>query len=245
MNTLSALIVDDEKHCQVSLAKMLEWYCPQIELMGACSNVDEGIEKIKSDKPDIVFLDIEMPVKNGFDLIQSFEEIDFHIIFTTAYDEFALQAFKVNAIAYLLKPIDKLDLESAISRITSLAAQPSGQQKLMEIYTLLKAQNQVGRVAIPTLEGIEFIDPMSIIRCEAEGNYTRIYLTTLKQLYVSKTLKQITPILSAEYFIRPHASHIVNFNFVKKYIKGTGGQLVLDDNTIIPVSRQRKKDLNL
>jgi len=192
-----------------------------------------------------IFLDIEMPRKNGFDLINELENIDFHIIFTTAYDEFALEAFKVNAAAYLLKPVTEIELTKIVNKIIAQPTSTFDQNKLIEIYNMLKSNNSIEKVAIPTQEGMEFVDPKNIIRCKAEGNYTKIHLISNESIFISKTLKQIAELINKSYFIRPHASHLVNVHFIKKYLKGVGGQLVLEDGTIIPVSRHRKSDLNL
>jgi len=245
MDKLKAIIVDDEKHCRISLAKMLEWYCPSVELMQSCDGVDAATEAILKRNPDVVFLDVEMPAKNGFDLLKNFETINFDIIFTTAYDEFAFDAFKVNAIDYLLKPIEKTELKSAVEKITTKKKLDFNQAALLEMYEMMRANKQYNRVAIPTSAGVEFVDPNSIIRCQAEGNYSKIFILEGQEIFISKTLKQLESIINVEYFIRPHASHYVNMNFVKKYHKGVGGQLELDDGTRIPVSRHRKDGLNL
>jgi len=245
MSNWKAIIVDDEKHCRLSLKKMLEWYCPQVSVVSESKNADEGIKAIKEHTPDIVFLDIEMPRKNGFDLINEFDKVDFNIIFTTAYDEFALQAFKVNAAAYLLKPVSEKELTRTVNKIIEQPSSTFDQNKLMEIYEMLKLNNSIEKIAIPTLEGMEFVNPKDIIRCKAEGNYTKIHLISNESIFISKTLKQIAELINKSYFIRPHASHLVNVHFIKKYLKGVGGQLVLEDGTIIPVSRHRKSDLNL
>lgn len=245
MEKLKAIIVDDEKHCRLSLTQYLEWYCPEVELIGTCDGVDAAIELINKQHPEIVFLDIEMPNKNGFDLIKHYEKANFNVIFTTAYNEFALQAFKVNAVDYLLKPVEQSELKAAVQKVSNKQKKDFNQQTLLDIYELIKSNKNYTRVAIPTMEGLEFVDLNNIIRCQAEGNYTKIFLKDGKDIFISKTLKQVEGIINSELFIRPHSSHYVNMNFIKKYHKGVGGQLELEDGTILPVSRHRKDQLKL
>jgi len=241
---MNAIIIDDEKPSRIILEQLLDWHCPTINLLAKCANVDEGLASINRVNPDLVFLDIAMPNKNGFDLFKEMNTINFEVIFTTAYDEFALEAFKVHASAYLLKPIDKDLLIAAVNKIEQ---RHSKQLAPTKIFDLLKEMQQnkhkSSKVAIPTMEGIEYIEATKIIRCFAEGNYTRIYVEQGTVILISKSLKQVEAILDNQLFIRPHNSHLVNSGKIKKYIKGSGGQLIMDDNTIVPVSRSRKDAL--
>lgn len=240
------LIVDDEKHCRITLSKSIEWYCPEIEIVGQFADVDTTLEFLKNNKIDLLFLDIEMPEKNGFDLLYALEKIDFAIIFVTAYDEFAFDAFKVNALSYLLKPVDKDELRAAIDKLHSMTTDGTQQEIIVELYKMLRKRDDTfQKVAIPTQESIEFVDLSTIIRCEANGNYTHIYLENRKPMFVAKTLKQIEEILSeSKMFFRPHNSHVVSLKFLKAYKKGAGGSLEMEDGTVIPVSRSRKEALN-
>lgn len=241
-----SIIVDDEKHCRVTLLKSIEWYCPEIEIIGEFSDVDSAILFLQKHKIDLLFLDIEMPEKNGFDLLYALEKIDFAIIFVTAYDEFAFDAFKVNASSYLLKPVDKDELREAIDKLNHSKNEGLQQEFIIELYEMMKKKDtNFNKVAIPTQESIEFVNLSSIIRCEANGNYTHIYIKNCSPLFVAKTLKQIEEILSdSKMFFRPHNSHIVSLQFLKSYKKGSGGSLEMEDGAIIPVSRSRKEALN-
>lgn len=241
-----SIIVDDEKHCRVTLLKSIEWYCPEVEVVGEFSDVDSAAQFLKSNKIDLLFLDIEMPEKNGFDLLYSLGKIDFAIIFVTAYDEFAFDAFKVNASSYLLKPVDKDELRAAIDKLNHNKKDSLQQEFIIELYQMMKKKDSsFNKVAIPTQESIEFVNLSSIIRCEANGNYTHIFVENRKPLFVAKTLKQIEEILSdSNMFFRPHNSHIVSLQFLKSYKKGSGGSLEMEDGAVIPVSRSRKEALN-
>ena len=247
MDKLKAIIVDDESHCRVTLQKLIDWHCPSVEIINGCGSADEAKKSIISHKPDLVFLDIAMPIKNGFDLLNELDNIDFDVIFTTAFDEFAIEAFKVHAAAYLLKPIDKNELIDAIHNLSKKRQESNlSEAQITAIFKVLSEQNSdFQRIAIPTSEGIEFVDPKHIIRCVAEGNYTRIQVKDNKDIFISKTLKQVEKLINNPSFIRPHNSHLVNMLFVKKYVKGVGGQLIMDDDTAIPVSRYRKESLKL
>ncbi len=239
-----AIIVDDEQHCQVTLKKILEWNCPGVEVIQTCSSVDEAGKYLSENTVDIVFLDIEMPGKNGFDLLYEMSSLDFDVVFTTAYDEFALEAFKTNAVAYLLKPIDKDELVAAVKKIEDLRSDRFTKEKLLDLYNLMtKSNREIHKVAIPTQEGIEFVRADDIIRCEAEGNYTHIHIKNEKTIFIAKTLKQVELLLKDFHFFRPHNSHLINLKYIKSYSKGAGGSLKMEDDSIVPVSRYRKEDL--
>ncbi|GLR18178.1 LytR/AlgR family response regulator transcription factor [Portibacter lacus] len=238
---LTAVIIDDEEHCVESLQKQLEWSCPHVEVIGTASNVDSGLLLFDSIQPDIAFLDIEMPDGTGFDLISRLSKKDFAIIFTTAYDAFALQAFKVNAIDYILKPIDGEALQNAVSKVVAI---PKNQQneKITSLLANWNAGQSKNKVAFPVSDGLFFAHLSDIIRCESDGAYCHIYLKNKPKLYLSKTLKQVSEMINSDKFIRVHHSHLVNSDFIQKYIRGNGGQVIMDDGISIPVSRSRKDD---
>lgn len=238
------IIVDDERHCRESLQHLIGQHCPALALSASCESVDATKEVLNAHKIDLVFLDIEMPNKNGFQLLREVEEINFQVIFTTAYDEFAIDAFRTSAIDYLLKPIDPEELKQAVEKFLENEEKSLTQDKLMDIYEIMRRDLSYRKVAIPTMEGLEFFELDDIIRCQAEGNYTKLFMNS-GSLLISKTLKQVTELINSEQFVRPHNAHLVNMKYIKKYLKGVGGQLVLDDGSIVPVSRYRKKDLKL
>lgn len=241
---IRAIIIDDESKCRSVLEKQLEWTCPNVSIVSSIASPKEAIDIVRRLKPDLVFLDIEMPEMSGFEFLQQFDSIDFDVVFTTAYDEYALKAFQVYAAAYLLKPIDEEQLLSAVSQVSERKSTPLNQETIMLLFQSMQHSGKTKKVAIPTIEGLEFIDREKIIRCQSSGNYTRIFIDQRSELMVSKTLKVIEDLLDEPLvFIRSHAAHLVNLNYVAKYLKGSGGQLVMDDGSIIPVSKSRKENI--
>ena len=216
----------------------------RLEIIGKYSDPREGLKAIKKDRPDLIFLDIEMPHLNGFELLNQLDKIDFNVIFVTAYDEFALKAFKVSAVDYLLKPIDSDDLRAALGRASKLQDSSVIEDKLSQVFEWIRKHNSnFPSIALPTLEGLEFVDVDQIIRCESDSNYTNIFVNGGEKILVSKTLKDIEKLLQGHHFLRVHHSHVVNMAYVKRYIKGKSGNLVMKDGTSIPVSRSRKIEL--
>ena len=243
MSKLKAIIVDDEKHCQITLSKLIEWTEEPVEVIAICDSVAEAKVAIQKCKPDILFLDIEMPIKNGFDLLYELPEVDFDVIFTTAYDEFAVEAFNTSAFAYLLKPILQEQLKTTIQKLRKQQDSKFTQEKLIALYNKMTQGNQSRKIPIPTAEGIEFVHATEILRCQADGNYTNIYRKDGSTIFISKTLKQVEDMLTGHQFIRPHNSHLINLSYIKKYHRGSGGSITLEDGSVIPVSRNRKDEI--
>jgi two-component system LytT family response regulator len=241
MEQIRAVIIDDEDHCRSTLRKQLEWFCPSVELVGEGKNVQSGIAIIADKDPDLVFLDIEMPDGTGFDLIRLLKNKDFKLIFTTAFDEYALEAFKVNAIAYLLKPIEGEELAEIVQKLIVEKKEDLGDH-LASLMKYLSDKEKVKKVALPVMEGFQFVRIDDIVRAEASGNYSTVYLSDGSSLFISKTLKFILEAINSSKFVRVHQSHIINMDFINKYIRGKNGQIVLDDQTTIPVSRSKKDD---
>lgn len=232
---MRALIVDDELHsCEVSKT-LIEDFCPEISLLGYEQNAVKAISRIVKEKPDLLFLDIEMPNINGIDLLKQLPNPLPAVIFTTAYDQFAINAIKLGAIDYLLKPIDELELVKAVRRVQERLSE---QQKISES-TGLRAME---RLAIGTMDGIEWIAIDDIIRCQSDSNYTTLY-TQKGKITAAKTLKEIETQLLTHSFFRVHNSHLINLTKVKRYIKGLGGSIVLDNGDEVPVSKSRKSAL--
>ncbi|MVM32880.1 response regulator [Spirosoma sp. HMF4905] len=251
MKKLRAVIIDDETNARQALSNLLQLLCPDVELVGEAKNVDLGIELIKNEKPDLVFLDIQMPGKTGFDLLAAFEKADFGVIFTTAYQEYAIRAFRFSAIDYLLKPIDPDELQAAVGKYKSQLVGINPQQvKILKEYIdeprqarlNERTKNAHQRIALPTAEGIHFVQMTDIIQCESLGSYTKFHLTGSKPIVVSRLLKEYEEILDNYYFFRVHQSNIVNLEHIKRYVKGDGGQVWLSDNTEVEVSRRRKEE---
>jgi two-component system LytT family response regulator len=221
---INAIIIDDERHSCDALNMLLAKCCPQVQVAAICNSAAEGIKKIHELKPQLVFLDIEMPHMNGFQLLEQLPAINFEIIFTTSYDQYAITAFKFSALDYLLKPVDREELDKAVQKINHPAV-------------------PVQRIALPTMQGLEFVPVDSIISCTSSNNYTEFALADKKRILVSRTLKEAEDMLAGYSFLRVHNSHVVNLNAITRYVKGEGGYLMMTDGSTIDVSRSRKEVL--
>jgi len=237
---LTAIIIDDESKGRIALRQKLQDYCPMVEILGEASDGAEGIILIEKLKPQILFLDIEMPRMDGFEMLRQIEHKDFHIIFTTAYDQYAIKAIKYAAFDYLLKPVDIEELKAAVDKAHQRTTQLTS-KKLETLEHNLQSLQTLNKLAIPTLEGYLFFDISHIIHLEAQSNYTAIYFTDYPKLIASRTLKDFEDLLPSEIFFRPHHSHIINLNYIKRYIKGDGGQIEMQNGNFVTVAR-RKKD---
>lgn len=238
---IKAILIDDEVHCLETLGILLREYCPQVTILEACRSAKKGLEAIEKFKPDLVFLDIEMPTMNGFEMLEKFSEIPFAIVFTTSYDQYAIKAIRFSALDYLLKPIDPRELIVAVQKVQGQKNLPSAEQFEM----LLKQVHHKGtgfqKIAIPTVEGFELIPAEQIVYCEADDNYTHLFLKNKARITACRTLKEMEELLHEfSFFIRVHHSYLVNLNEVTKYVRGEGGYLILADSSTINVSRSRK-----
>ncbi|WP_118975842.1 LytR/AlgR family response regulator transcription factor [Taibaiella koreensis] len=241
---IKAILIDDEPHALELLAWQLKQYCPGVTVAALCYSADEGIAAIKAHQPQLIFLDIEMPHKNGFDVIRAFPDPVFDIIFITAYNEFALQAFRAAALDYLLKPIDSDDLMRSIARHEKKQLHQQLKDQLQQLLLEYKpAKPPIERVSLSTADGIIFVSPHEITRAEASGNYCIIFFTDKHKLLMAKTLKGVEELLADYGFIRIHQSHLVNIACIAKYSKNDGGIIFMKDGTQLPVSRQRKDEL--
>lgn len=241
---IRAIIVDDEPHCIARLSHLLQRHCQQtIELVGSYERVDTTLAGIKDVQPELVFLDVQLQGATGFDLLSQLPSIPFQLIFTTAYERYALEAFKFSAMDYLLKPISESDLLRAIQKTMTSLQKDKLLKQLEVLYSHLHPNKHPSKkISIPTLHGLEFIPVGEILHCQAEANYTILYLRNKQQLLVTKTLKEFEALLGASGFFRVHHSHLVNLDAVKKYQKGKGGYLTMEDGTEIEVSTRRKID---
>jgi len=241
---LTAIIIDDEPNAVIVLQKLLEIHCPNVQIIATATSSIQGLKKIKELHPSIVFLDIEMPRMNGFQLLGELDKIDFHLIFTTAYDQFAVKAFKFNALDYLLKPIDSAELKIAITKAgTKPSFLPQQLQHLSELLEHRENKNIAERIALPHAKGYKFISVADILYCESESNYTLLYLANEPNFTVCKTLGEVEDILPSSMFLRVHRSYIVNTKKIKEIIKSDGGFLVMENNAEIPVSRNKKDEV--
>ena len=241
---INALIIDDEKHCRDSLLWQLKQYCPEVEVQALCKNAGEALEQIQLLQPRLVFLDVEMPDKSGFDLLEALTEIHFHIIFTTAFNQYALRAIKFGALDYLLKPIDKDELRLAVDKFIKQEKQISLNQ-LTALLSHTRKNNDFSfqKIAFPTVHSYELVHLNDILACESSSNYTNVRLVNGKSILVSKTLKEIEELLDMTPFFRVHHSWLVNLQFAIRYVKGDGGYLVLNNEMTVPVSRNKREDL--
>jgi two-component system, LytTR family, response regulator len=241
---IKAILVDDEMHGLDTLGILLADFCPEVQVIDRCSSAKKALESIAKAKPDLVFLDIEMPVMNGFELLEQFGEIPFSVIFTTSYDQYAIKAIRFSALDYLLKPVDPKELVVAINKVKKKKNPPTSEQLQMLMEQLQQREGPLTRIAIPTSEGFELVLADQVVRCEADDNYTYLFLKNKTRIIASRTLKEMEEQLREfPAFIRVHHSYIINLNEVLKYVRGEGGYLVMTDGSTVNVSRSRKEAL--
>ena len=233
-----------KKHCLETLRMMLNRYCKDVNIMEECNAAKKGLEAINKHKPDLVFLDIEMPMMNGFELLEQLTEIPFAVIFTTSYDQYAIKAFKYSALDYLLKPIDPEELMASVRKVSSKKSLPYAEQFDILLKQIKHKGSGFEKIAVPTIEGFELIRADQIIRCEADDNYTHLYLKNKSKIVASRMLKEMEELLQEfQYFVRVHNSFLVNMNEVTKYVRGEGGYLLMSDGSTVSISKSRRESL--
>jgi two-component system LytT family response regulator len=238
---MNVVIIDDEIYCCEVLQLLLQKHCKQVTNIKIFSNSSEGLAFIRHNPPDILFLDIEMPILNGFDLLKELGEINFNVIFTTAYDKYAVRAFRFNALDYLLKPIDKEELIKAVKKITE--KKPEEKKQGNEILKMKSAfQKNPDVIAISSMEGITFIEVKDIVYCESDGSYTAFFFNDNRRIQTSKPIKDVEETLTDSGFYRVHQSYLINMRHIRKYIRGDGGEVVMSNGKTINVSRQKKQE---
>jgi two-component system, LytTR family, response regulator len=240
---LKAVIIDDEPDCVKLLALQLKMYCPLVQVAASCTSSEEGLMKIKEIQPDIVFLDIEMPVMNGFELLEKMDNIQFSLVFVTAYDKFAVKAFRFSALDYLLKPIDGKDLKAAVEKAAQRHWPQTQQVSLLKEQLHGGAKTLPDKIALPYQNGVTFAEIKQVIYCESENNYTRIHTADGNQYMVAKTLGDIQEVLEERNFLRIHRQYLINLNHIKKYVRGEGNYVIMSNNQSIPVARNQKEKL--
>jgi two-component system LytT family response regulator len=240
---IRCVLIDDESNSLEMMEWLLKTYCPQVKIEAMCNAASSGIEAINKYKPDLVFLDIEMPHMNGFDMLERFDKLFFDVVFCTAYDQFAIRAFKYSALNYLLKPIDPEDLKETIRRIEERRSTPSKEQIELLFQNIKQSVKPTAqRIALTTGDGMIFVPTQDILYCQAESNYTSVILSNGKKIVVSKVLKEIDEALSGPDFFRVHNSYLININQISKFVRGDGGYVVMQDGATVSISRSRRQE---
>jgi two-component system, LytTR family, response regulator len=241
---IKAIIIDDELHCRETLSLLLKEFCSDVQIVGNFRSGRDGLEAIEKYKPDLIFLDIEMPAMNGFEMLEQAGEISFAIIFTTSYDQYAIKAIRFSALDYLLKPIDPSELKTAVKKVKEQRHLPVAEQFQMLLKQINDKGSRFNKIAVPTAEGFELVPADQVLYVEANDNYTHLFLKKNNKIIACRTLKEIEEqIRDFTFFIRVHNSYMVNLNEVTKYVRGEGGYLVMSDGSSVSVSRSRKDAL--
>jgi two-component system, LytTR family, response regulator len=240
---IDTVIIEDEVKTRGLLKSLLKEYCPDVELRGEADSVETGLELIEKLNPTLVFLDVELGEGNAFDLLTRLPKKNFHIIFTTAHDHYAVRAIKFSAIDYLLKPINSIDLKAAVEKVKSKSTDTLfNNVKMLMTNFSPPGEKQSEKIALPTFDGHIFVNLNDIIRFEAEGNYSYVYTTDGNKIMVSKTLKDFEDFINPGDFVRIHHAHIINLKHVKRYVKGRGGFVIMDDGSKAEVSTRKKEE---
>ena len=237
MNPLKIIIIDDEPDCVRLLELQLTRHCPTAHIIGSTSNAQDGLIMLLKTPPDVLFLDIEMPHLNGFDLLEKVGDLHFQVVFTTAYDRYAVRAFKFSALDYLLKPIDPMELKATVER----AAQKVQivQQQLDLLKQQLLSSRRSSKIALPQLNGFIIADIEQILYCESDSNYTRFFMKNKEQYLICRTLGEVENLLEGYTFFRPHKQFLVNTDEIKRVIREDGTNLEMSNGKQVPVSRQK------
>jgi len=238
---INCIIVDDEPKSRESLKILLEDFCQNVVVKALCQDVAEAVDAIQMHKPDVVFLDIHLQRETGFDLLTRLNDVNFEVIFTTAYSEYAIKAFKFSAIDYLLKPIDIEELKRALAKVEKRMSDTISDRLKQLIQNLKAPSTENYKLALPTSDGLVFVKVNDILYCEASSNYTLIFTFDGKKHVVSRTLKEYEDMLSEHNFFRIHNSYLINLNAIKKYVRGEGGYVVMANDQSLDVSKRKKE----
>ena len=241
MESLKAILVDDEKNSLENLQQKLQEFCPAIHVIATAQRPEEAIFLINHHKPDVVFLDIEMPRMSGFKMVEELKDVDFEIIFITAYNHYAIEAIRISAFDYLVKPVAVKDLQNSTNRLLENRLRQTREKLEVLKQSLSESRSQEDKIAISTTEGIDFIQVKTIVRIESNSNYSKLVLNNGTSIVVTKLLKDFEEMLGKYRFYRIHNSHLINLACISKYIRGDGGQVVMQNGDMIDVAR-RKKD---
>lgn len=239
---MTTIIIDDEEHCRDVLHLLLTRYCPELQVVAVCAGSEEGLKAIAKFQPQLVFLDVEMPGMNGFELLEELGRPNFSVIFTTAYDQYAIKAIRHSALDFLLKPVDKDELMESVKKAVS-QHHTSGPKTEALLQFLHQHMQPNERLALPTVDGLRMMPVREITYCESEGSYTRVFMQQhALPLLICRSLKEVEDVLKDKGFFRVHNSYLINLSYMYKYIKGDGGEIIMTDGRSVPVSRHRKQE---
>jgi two-component system LytT family response regulator len=241
MQVLKAILVDDELSSLQNLQYKILEYCPPLKVVAQIQNPEEAVRMIQQFKPDVIFLDIEMPRMSGFKMLEQIPEVDFEVIFTTAYNHYAINAIRISAFDYLVKPVSIEELQNTVERLGFSTVKKNRERAEMLKKNLSSPKSQEDNIALPANDGLEFIQIKQIIRIESSSNYSKVILQNGQQLLVTRQLKDFEELLQEYRFYRVHHSHLINLNFIAKYIRGDGGQITMRNGDVIDVSRRKKE----
>jgi len=240
---IRTILIDDEPHNHRELTRILGETCPQVKIIGQALSATEAKELYLQLAPDLIFLDIEMPGGNGFQFLESIKPIHAEVVFVTAYDKYAIQAIKFAALDYLLKPVNPAELQAAVARVLEKLQSRMGNQQLQMLLENLRSPQQKPKIALPSSDRVDFVEPEQILRCQSENAYTYVYLLDNTKLLICKTLREFSGLLAEYGFIRTHQSHLVNRKYVRSWLKKDGDSLLLSDGTLVPVSSRQKAEV--
>lgn len=240
---LRTIIVEDEKNNRETLRSLLAEFCPEVELCGMAASVDEALPLVRSLRPDLLFLDIELQTGTGFDLLAQLGTIDFELVFTTAFEQYAIKAIKFSSLDYLLKPIDLEELQAAVAKAEQRKRQSTQQMQLDVLLSHLRPGGlHSRRICLAAADGLEFIETSDILYCEANGAYTTFYITAGRKITVSKNLKEYERLLDDQHFMRVHNSYVVNLLEVRRFVRTDGGYILMKNEAKISLSPRKRQE---
>lgn len=242
MEKLNAIIVDDEMSSVQNLEQKLVEFCPDITVIATAQKPEDAILLIQQHNPDVVFLDIEMPRMSGFRMLDKLQDFQFDIIFTTAYNHYAIDAIRISAFDYLMKPIAINDLQQCVERLVKHRSRHTAERLDVLKRSMADTRNQEDKIAVPTGDGLEFLPVRSIVHIESSSNYSKLFLADGKNMLVTRQLKDFEDMLVPYHFFRVHNSHLINLHCIRKYIRGEGGQVIMQNGDVIDVARRKKEE---
>lgn len=243
MKKITTILVDDEANNLLFLQALINDYAPHLEIIATTELAAEGLQLISELKPQLVFMDIDMPGMTGFELLKKLEPLSFEVIFVTAYNQYAMEAFDYNAVAYITKPIVTQKLTAAIEKAINKIGEKKYTENIFSLLENVQHKNEHDKIALPTMQGLQFIKLSQICFCESSGNYTNFHLTDNAKIMVSRQLGEYEKLLPADTFVRIHDQHIINLTCIKEYVKGSGGEVILENGTRLNVASRRKDEL--